>query len=336
MRFGHIPELLGGVHPLGPEHMSATGRTIAALVDPDRLRRILSRMLDEQEFLSPHGIRSVSRWHEQHPYVVRVDGKEYRVAYQPAESETAMFGGNSNWRGPVWFPMNALLIRALFQFHAYYGDAFRVECPTGSGRLMTLFEVGTEISDRLQRIFLRDEAGRRPVFGGAECSRTIRTGAIAFRSMSTSTATTAPASAPATRPGGPLWLPCSRRCPAPSMPAPCSSPEEAECSHGRPLSIAAPGGRARRRDRTIQRDARVMKIEVLADVESVARHAAEVIAAEARAAVKARGRFAVAISGGRTPWAMLRALSALDVPWANVHVLQVDERIAPEGHATGT
>jgi Mannosylglycerate hydrolase MGH1-like glycoside hydrolase domain len=167
-RFGHIPELLGGVHPTGPEHMNSAGRTIAALVDAERLRRILSRMLDEQEFLSPHGIRSVSRWHGQHPYVVQASGRAYRVDYEPAESSTDMFGGNSNWRGPVWLPMNALLIRALFQFYAYYGDSFRVECPTGSGRLMTLFEVATEISDRLQRIFLRDETGRRPVFGGTE------------------------------------------------------------------------------------------------------------------------------------------------------------------------
>ena len=159
MRFRHIPELLGGIHPTGPEHMNSVGRTIAALVDVDRLRRILSRMLDEQEFLSPYGIRSVSRWHEQHPYVVRVGEKEYEVSYQPAESDSGMFGGNSNWRGPVWFPMNVLLIRALFQFYAYYGESFRVECPTGSGRLMTLFEVGTEISERLQRIFLRDETG---------------------------------------------------------------------------------------------------------------------------------------------------------------------------------
>ena len=166
MRFRHIPELLGGIHPTGPEHMNSVGRTIAALVDADRLRRILSRMLDEQEFLSPYGIRSVSRWHEQHPYVVRVGEKEYEVSYQPAESNSGMFGGNSNWRGPVWFPMNVLLIRALFQFYAYYGESFRVECPTGSGRLMTLFEVGTEISERLQRIFLRDETGQRPVFGG--------------------------------------------------------------------------------------------------------------------------------------------------------------------------
>ena len=107
----------------------------------------------------------MSRWHEQHPYVVHVGGKEYQVSYQPAESDSGMFGGNSNWRGPVWFPMNVLLIRALFQFHAYYGDSFRVECPTGSGRLMTLFEVAKEISDRLQRIFLRD---RRPA--GVRCS----------------------------------------------------------------------------------------------------------------------------------------------------------------------
>ena len=168
MRFRHIPELLRGIHPTGPEHMNSAGRTIAALVDTDRLRRILSRMLDEQEFLSPYGIRSVSRWHEQNPYVVHVGGKEYEVSYQPAESQSAMFGGNSNWRGPVWFPMNVLLIRALFQFHGYYGDSFRVECPTGSGRLMTLFEVATELSDRLQRIFLRDETGQRPVFGGTE------------------------------------------------------------------------------------------------------------------------------------------------------------------------
>ena len=108
-----FPSCLAASTRLGPEHMNADGRTISALVDADRLRRILSRMLDEQEFLSPYGIRSVSKCHEQHPYVVHVGGKEYRVAYQPAESDTAMFGGNSNWRGPVWIPMNVLLIRAL-------------------------------------------------------------------------------------------------------------------------------------------------------------------------------------------------------------------------------
>ncbi len=167
-RFNHIPELVQGVHPLGPEHTNAAGRTMAALVDAGRLRRILSRVLDEQEFLSPHGIRSMSKCHEQHPYVLHVGGKEYRVAYTPAESDTAMFGGNSNWRGPVWIPMNVLLIRALLQFHGYYRDSFRIECPTGSGRMMTLFEVAKEISDRLQSIFLLDANGRRPVFGGTE------------------------------------------------------------------------------------------------------------------------------------------------------------------------
>jgi hypothetical protein len=167
-RLAHIPELLHGVHPTGTENMNADGRTIAAVVNPERLRRILSRMLDEAEFLGPHGIRSVSKWHERHPYVFRAGGKDYEVGYRPAESDTAMFGGNSNWRGPVWFPINVLLIRALLQFHAYHGSDFRVECPTGSGRMMTLLEVAKEISDRLQRTFLRDGNGRRPVFGGTE------------------------------------------------------------------------------------------------------------------------------------------------------------------------
>jgi len=167
-RINHIPELSGGVHPMGPDHISVNGRSISALVDGDRLRRILSRLLDEDEFLSPHGIRSLSKWHEKNPYVLHVAGREYSVGYQPAESDTGMFGGNSNWRGPVWMPMNVLLIRALYQFHAYYGDAFVVECPTGSGHYMTLFEVAKEISNRLQRIFERDDNGRRAVFGGTE------------------------------------------------------------------------------------------------------------------------------------------------------------------------
>ena len=167
-RFRHIPELVQGVHPLGPEHTNAAGRSISALVDRDRLRRILSRVLDEQEFLSPYGIRSLSKFHAQHPYVLHVAGAEYRVAYTPAESDTAMFGGNSNWRGPVWMPMNLLLIRALLQFHGYYGSSFKIECPTGSGRMMTLFEVAADLAGRLQGIFLLDRDGRRPVFGGAD------------------------------------------------------------------------------------------------------------------------------------------------------------------------
>jgi len=167
-RLRQMPNLLSTMHPTGPGHLGQGDRGILALVGPERLRRILSRVLDENEFLGPYGIRSLSRFHAEHPYVLHAGGQEYRVGYLPAESDTGMFGGNSNWRGPVWFPVNALLIRALLQYHGYYGDTFKVECPTGSGRQMNLFEVAKEISDRLQRIFLRDEQGRRPVFGGAE------------------------------------------------------------------------------------------------------------------------------------------------------------------------
>jgi hypothetical protein len=167
-RLERFPELLRGIHPTGEGHLGHGDRGIFALVNPDRLRRILRRMLDEGEFLSPYGIRSLSRHHAEHPYVLRAKGQEYRVAYLPAESDSPMFGGNSNWRGPIWFPINALLIRALLSFYAYHGDSFRVECPTGSGREMTLFEVAKELAERLERIFLRDAHGRRPVYGGAE------------------------------------------------------------------------------------------------------------------------------------------------------------------------
>ena len=158
-----MPELLESMHPTGPGHFGVAERGIVALVNPERLRRILTKMLDENEFLGPYGIRSLSKFHEQHPYVFHVEGKEYRVDYLPAESNTGMFGGNSNWRGPVWMPVNVLIIRALQQFYLYYGDSFRIECPTGSGKMMNLFEVSKEISDRLGRIFLRDEqAGVAP------------------------------------------------------------------------------------------------------------------------------------------------------------------------------
>jgi hypothetical protein len=163
-----MPWLLNSIHPTGPGHFGVAGRGITALVGPDRLRRILSRMLDEREFFSPYGIRAISRYHAEHPYLFRVGGEEYRVDYLPAESDTGMFGGNSNWRGPIWMPVNVMLIRALLQFYLYYGDNFKVECPTGSGNLMNLFEVSREISTRLERIFLRDERGRRPVYGGIE------------------------------------------------------------------------------------------------------------------------------------------------------------------------
>ena len=166
-------------------------------------------MLDENEFLSPYGIRAISKFHERHPYVFYVNGPEYRVDYLPAESNTGMFGGNSNWRGPVWMPVNAMIIRALLQFYLYYGDDFKVECPTGSGRMMNLFEVAKEIADRLTGIFLRDEHGRPPSTAARRSSSPILTGATSSSSTSTSTATTAPASAPAIRRAGPASWPSS-------------------------------------------------------------------------------------------------------------------------------
>jgi hypothetical protein len=162
------PELLQSLHPTGPGNLGYGDRGLIALVNPERLRRILARMLDENEFLSPYGIRALSRYHREHPYVVNVHGEDYRVDYLPGDSDSGMFGGNSNWRGPIWMPVNALLIRALLNFYAYHGDALKVECPTGSGRKMNLFEVAREIAGRLTRIFLRDAKGRRPVFGGSE------------------------------------------------------------------------------------------------------------------------------------------------------------------------
>jgi hypothetical protein len=171
-RIRRMPELLEGIHPTGKGHLGHRDRGIFAVVSPDRLRRILARMLDENEFLSPYGIRALSRAHLHDPYVVQVHGQEYRVRYLPAESDTGMFGGNSNWRGPIWIPVNAVLIRALLSFYDYYGDSFRVECPTGSGRQMNLFEVAREIASRLTRIFLRGDDGRRPVYGGTEVFQT--------------------------------------------------------------------------------------------------------------------------------------------------------------------
>jgi hypothetical protein len=167
-RVQRMPELRECMHATGIGHFGYAERGIAALVNEDRLRRILTRMLDENEFLSPHGIRALSRFHNDHPFVINVSGQEYRVNYLPAESDTGMFGGNSNWRGPIWMPVNAILIRSLLSYYLYYGDKFKIECPTGSGNLMNLFEVAREISHRLTSIFLRDKTGRRPVFGGTE------------------------------------------------------------------------------------------------------------------------------------------------------------------------
>jgi len=164
-RLEKMPELLKSIHPTGPGHLGVAERGILALVNPERLRRILTKMLDENEFLSPYGIRSLSKFHEKHPYIFQVHDDEYRVEYLPGESNTGMFGGNSNWRGPIWMPVNLLIIRALLNYFLYYGDNFKIECPTGSGRMMNLFEVAKEIADRLVRIFLRDSKGQRPVYG---------------------------------------------------------------------------------------------------------------------------------------------------------------------------
>jgi hypothetical protein len=158
------PELFSNLHQ--PERAGVAGRRMLSMLSEDKIRRVLARMLDPNEFLSDHGIRSLSKYHEDHPYTFYSGGQAYRVSYLPAESDSGMFGGNSNWRGPIWAPINGLLIRALIQMYGYYGDEFRVECPTGSGRYLTLFEVAREITNRLGGIFMRNHEGRRPVYGG--------------------------------------------------------------------------------------------------------------------------------------------------------------------------
>ncbi|MBV8609065.1 MAG: glucosidase [Singulisphaera sp.] len=157
------PKLYAAIHD--PTKPGVADRLLGSILDDVKLRRVLAKMLDEDEFLSPYGIRSLSRYHADHPYVIHAGGQEYRVSYLPAESDTGMFGGNSNWRGPIWFPVNVLIIRALLQYYLYYGNDFAVECPTGSGRHMTLYQVAEEIARRLGNIFLKDHEGRRPVNG---------------------------------------------------------------------------------------------------------------------------------------------------------------------------
>jgi hypothetical protein len=144
------------------------GRRLASVCDKEKLQRILAYMLDENEFLSPYGIRSLSAYHRDHPFVFNLSGQEYKVEYLPAESNTGMFGGNSNWRGPIWMPVNGLIIRGLLQMYPFYGPDFKVECPTGSGKYMTLFEVAQELGKRLSKMFLRGADGKRPVYGGTK------------------------------------------------------------------------------------------------------------------------------------------------------------------------
>jgi hypothetical protein len=154
-----------------PEHIEMTQRSprgirrLLSLANRKQLKRILKRMLDEAEFLSPHGVRALSRYHLDHPYEVQVDGHISRVDYEPAESSSGLFGGNSNWRGPVWFPLNYLLIESLQKFHHYFGEDFKVECPTYSREEANLWQVSAEISRRLTRLFLRDKDGLRPFIG---------------------------------------------------------------------------------------------------------------------------------------------------------------------------
>jgi len=159
------PELTAYIHD--PTKPGYRGRRLASILNENKLRRILEKMLDENEFFSPYGIRALSRYHADHPYSVKVGDTDFGVGYLPAESDTGMFGGNSNWRGPIWMPVNGLIIRALMQYYTYYGNDFTVECPTGSGQQMNLYQVAGELTRRLTNIFVRNNEGKRPVYGEA-------------------------------------------------------------------------------------------------------------------------------------------------------------------------
>ena len=162
------PDVLKHIAPADEKFVGYAGRRLMSVCNKEKIERILAYMLDENEFFGPYGIRSLSKYHSEHPFVFHLDGQEYKVQYLPAESNTGMFGGNSNWRGPVWMPVNALLLRGLLNLYQFYGDDFKVECPTGSGKYMTLFEVAKELGHRLSSIFLRDANGKRPVYGGTK------------------------------------------------------------------------------------------------------------------------------------------------------------------------
>ena len=162
------PGLLEHIAPADGKFKGYADRRLLSVCNKQKVEQILSYMLDENEFFGPYGIRSLSRYHLEHPFVFNLSGHEYKVQYLPAESNTGMFGGNSNWRGPVWMPVNILLLRSLVNLYQFYGDDFKVECPTGSGNRMTLFEVSKELARRLSSIFLRDADGKRPVYGGTK------------------------------------------------------------------------------------------------------------------------------------------------------------------------
>ncbi len=160
------PELTENIHI--PNQPGERGRLMLSILNENKLRRVLAKMLDESEFLSNYGIRSLSRYHLEHPYHFYYEGQEYKVGYVPGDSTSGMFGGNSNWRGPIWMPVNLLLVRSLLLLYSYYGDSFKVEYPTGSGRQESLFDIARCISERLVSIFLKDQSGHRPVYGAAE------------------------------------------------------------------------------------------------------------------------------------------------------------------------
>lgn len=160
------PEVLAQISPTEDGFMGYAGRRLLSPLSKDRLEKVLRYLLDENEFLSQYGIRSLSRYHLDHPFKLDFNGQHYHVSYLPAESDTGMFGGNSNWRGPIWMPVNALIVRGLLNLYSFYGDEFTVECPTGSGNRMTLFEVAKDLTRRLSNIFEKDPDGRRPVYGG--------------------------------------------------------------------------------------------------------------------------------------------------------------------------
>jgi len=162
------PELMKHLAPADESFIGYAGRRLMSTCNKEKMQQILAYLLDENEFFGPYGIRSLSRYHLEHPFVFSVSGQEYRVQYLPAESNTGMFGGNSNWRGPVWMPVNGLLLRGLLNLYQFYGDDFKVECPTGSGKYMTLYEVARELARRLSSIFLRDASGKRPVYGATK------------------------------------------------------------------------------------------------------------------------------------------------------------------------
>jgi hypothetical protein len=162
------PDVLKHIAPADEKFIGYAGRRLMSVCNKEKITRILSYMLDENEFFGPYGVRSLSKYHLEHPFVFNLSGQEYKVQYLPAESNTGMFGGNSNWRGPVWMPVNGLLIRGLLNLYQFYGDEFKVECPTGSGKYMTLYEVAKELGRRLSSIFLRDPGGKRPVYGGTK------------------------------------------------------------------------------------------------------------------------------------------------------------------------